>query len=138
VVDGEDVALPGSRVDITEQRAEAAVGAQWQAAAAWRLEAGLELEHSRIRQTGDQTLTRAFVYPKPSLALRWQRAPDERWRLSLSREVGQLAFEDFVASASLDTDVVSRRKCRARARTDLARRPVLGARVRDDGALVLT
>jgi len=107
LVDGEVVALPGSRVRITEQRAEAAVGAQWQAAAAWRVEGGLELEHSRIRQTGDQALTRSFVYPKPDLALRWQRAPDEHWRLSLSREVGQLAFEDFVASAALDTDVVS-------------------------------
>jgi len=105
--DGTLVALPGSRVRIEERRGEAAVGAQWQAATNWRVEPGLAFERSEIRQTGDTPLTRQFDTTRPSLALRWQRDSRERWRLSLARIVGQLDFEDFVASAALDTDVVS-------------------------------
>lgn len=107
VEDDELVELPGSRVRIEERRGEASFGAQWQAADAWRVESGLDVETSTIRQTGDSPLERDFVYWKPRLAARWERGEREHWRLSVGREVGQLAFEDFVASASLDDDVVS-------------------------------
>jgi hypothetical protein len=105
--DGEAVELPGSRVRIEEQRGDASVGAQWRTGDSWRLDGRLALERSRIRQTGDSPLARDFTYLKPSLAARYQRGGEESWRLSLERNVGQLAFEDFVASASLDTDVVT-------------------------------
>ena len=105
--DGFDVALPGSDVRIQERRSEAALGATWKPAPGWMLDAGLRLEQSTIAQTGDSPRQRRFTYPKPRLAVQWDAGADDQWRLALSREVGQLDFEDFVASASLETGRVS-------------------------------
>lgn len=107
VQDGDPVALPGSDVRIEEKRIEAAFGATWKPADDWVLEAGMRVEQSSISQTGDSPLQRRFTYPKPRLALRWDASAGNQLRLSLSREVGQLDFADFVASASLDSGQVS-------------------------------
>ena len=40
-------------------------------------------------------------------ALRWNPDDANQWRLSVSREVGQLDFSDFAASASLEGGTVS-------------------------------
>ena len=105
--DGSAVFLPGSDVRIEEKRVEAAVGATWKPWEHWVLEAGLRVEKSTITQTGDSPLTRHFTYPKPRVALQWDIDAHNQLRLSLSREVGQLDFADFVASASLDSGQVS-------------------------------
>jgi hypothetical protein len=105
--DGAAVAVPGSDVRIRENRAESDLGATWTPRDDLSLEAGLRIERSTIAQTGDSPLTRRFTYPKPRIAVRWDLDPHDQLRLSLSREVGQLDFEDFVASAELDTDQVS-------------------------------
>ncbi|TWI03061.1 outer membrane receptor protein involved in Fe transport [Luteimonas cucumeris] len=105
--DNVPVFLPGSEVRIEEQRVEAALAATWQPAADWLLEAGLRVENSALTQTGDSPLQRRFTYPKPRVALRWDGNDRNQLRLSISREVGQLDFADFVASASLDTGVVT-------------------------------
>jgi hypothetical protein len=105
--DGAPVFLPGSDVRIEEKRAEGAVAATWKPMDAWVIETGLRIEHSAISQTGDSPLQRSFTYAKPRLALRWDADDRNQLRLSLSREVGQLDFADFVASASLDTGVVT-------------------------------
>jgi hypothetical protein len=107
VQQGQPVDLPGSDVRIEEQRMEVAFGATWKPADHWVLEAGMRVEHSSISQTGDSPLRRRFTYPKPRLALRWDADGKDQLRLSLSREVGQLDFADFVASASLDNGQVS-------------------------------
>ena len=107
IQEGEPVALPGSDVRIEEKRMEAAFGATWKPAHDWVLEAGMRVEQSSISQTGDSPLRRRFTYPKPRLALRWDADEKDQLRLSLSREVGQLDFADFVASASLDNGQVS-------------------------------
>jgi hypothetical protein len=107
VREGEPVALPGSDVRIEERRIEAAFGATWKPSQNWVLEAGMRVEQSSISQTGDSPLRRRFTYPKPRLALRWDASGENQLRLSLSREVGQLDFADFVASASLDSGQVS-------------------------------
>lgn len=104
---GLPVDLPGSDVRIEERRGEASVGAIWKLAGGWRVDAGLRVEASAIAQTGDSPLERSFVYAKPRLVATWDAGPDDRLRLSLAREVGQLDFNDFVASASLDRDVVT-------------------------------
>lgn len=105
--DGATVALPGSNVDIAETRYEAAGGLTWKPLDAWQLEASVRFERSRIEQAGDSLRQREFSYPKPRLALRWDANPRNQLRWSLSREVGQLDFEDFVASASLESGQVS-------------------------------
>ena len=107
VENGNPVLLPGSEVRIEETRIDAAAGATWKPAAQWVLETGLRVEQSSITQTGDTPLQRRFTYPKPRIALRWDANERNQLRLSLSREVGQLDFADFVASASLDSGLVS-------------------------------
>jgi outer membrane receptor protein involved in Fe transport len=105
--DGVDVALPGSDVGIEERRSEAAVGATWKPAPGWIFDAGLRVERSALAQTGDSPRERRFSYPKPRLSVQWDVDANDQLRLALSREVGQLDFEDFVASASLETGRVS-------------------------------
>lgn len=107
VENDQPVALPGSDVRIEETRVEAAAGATWKPSSAWALEAGLRIEQSSISQTGDTPLQRRFTYPKPRVSARWDVDDHNQFRLSLSREVGQLDFADFVASASLDSGLVS-------------------------------
>jgi hypothetical protein len=104
---GVQVTLPGSDVRIEEKRVEAAAGMTWKPAAAWTLDAGMGLGNSTISQTGDSPLQRHFTYPKPRVALRWDVDPRNQLRMSLARVVGQLDFDDFAASASLDTGTVS-------------------------------
>lgn len=107
VQDGVLVALPGSRVRIEERRLEAAGGANWKPNQHWLLEAAMRVERSDISQSGDSPLQRSFTYPKPRLAARWDMDQRNQLRFALSREVGQLDFGDFVASASLDSDQVT-------------------------------
>lgn len=87
-----------------ELRGEIFAAAQWQPQPKLRLEAGLRLEQSVISQTGDGSARRSFFYPKPRLALAWDRAPGQQVRLRLEREVGQLSFLDFAASSNLAND----------------------------------
>jgi outer membrane receptor protein involved in Fe transport len=104
---GQPVPVPGSEVRIEERRSELAAGATWSATAEWGLDFGLRLENSEVAQSGDTTLERRFQYWKPRLSLDWRPNADNRLHLSLSREVGQLEFGEFVASASLDDDTIT-------------------------------
>jgi outer membrane receptor protein involved in Fe transport len=104
---GQPVPLPGSEVRIEERRSELAAGATRNSAAEWSVDFGLRLENSRIAQSGDTTLQRSFQYWKPRFALDWRPSGENRLHLSLSREVGQLEFAEFVASASLDDGTVT-------------------------------
>lgn len=105
--EGVPVALPGSQVRIEEKRLQAAFGATWKPSDRWLLEAALRVERSALSQSGDSPLQRSFTYPKPRLAARWDVDERNQFRFALSREVGQLDFADFVASASLDSDHVA-------------------------------
>ena len=105
--DGMPVEVPGSDVTLREHRAEASLGATWQPRADWTVDGAFAVEGSQIRQSGDSPLRRDFLYPKPRVAVSWQARAQDRLRASLARTVGQLDFEDFVASAALDTGVVS-------------------------------
>ncbi|WP_188444690.1 TonB-dependent receptor plug domain-containing protein [Pseudoxanthomonas indica] len=134
---GAPVFLPGSRVRVEEQRAEASAGLAWRPAEAWTLEAGMRLEQSKISQTGDSALERRFTYPKPRVAVRWTPSERNQWRLAISREVGQLDFEDFAASASLEGGTVSAGN--AELQPDRSWRSVLGweHHFNEDAALTL-
>lgn len=101
------VFLPGSDVRIEERRMEGSVGATWTPVEAVIVEAGLRVEGSTITQTGDSPLERDFTYAKPRVALTWNMDAQNQLRLAVSREVGQLDFAEFVASASLATGVVA-------------------------------
>jgi outer membrane receptor protein involved in Fe transport len=105
--DGAPVALPAANVRVTETRGEAFATATWRAAPKLTVEAGLRAEASKIAASGDVSHNRTLHYPKPRLVVTW--APDgaDQLRLRIEREVDQLNFDDFAASAaSLNTGTV--------------------------------
>lgn len=105
--DGSVVPLPGSRVRVEELRGETAFVANWAASETLVMELGLRLEHSELVQEGDSPREQELTGVKPLAAVNWNPDPRDQLRLSLSREIGQLDFEDFVASAALDDDQVT-------------------------------
>jgi hypothetical protein len=106
-VDAVETPLPAADVRVAERRAELFASAFWRPAAALSVEAGLRVEVSRLVQTGDSQLTKAFVFPKPRLALTWSPGPHTQWRLRIERDVSQLDFGDFVSSTSLTSSTIT-------------------------------
>lgn len=103
---GVPVTLPLASTLVEELRGETFGQASWRRSDRLRLEAGLRLEHSTIRQSGDASSQRSFFYPKPRLALTWDPEENRQVRLRFERELGQLNFGDFAASTSLSNDQV--------------------------------
>jgi outer membrane receptor protein involved in Fe transport len=108
-LDENGVAVPllNGTVRVEEQRGELFASASWPLGAALRIEAGSRFEYSRLVQSGDSNLSKSFFFPKPRVLLTWSATENDRLRLLLEREVGQLDFEDFVASASLSSSTVT-------------------------------
>ncbi|HET9337109.1 MAG TPA: TonB-dependent receptor [Sphingomicrobium sp.] len=103
--DGVPIPITGSDVDVSERRAEAAIGMTWQAGKSLALETSLRAEYSAIRSTGDTSQDDDFLFWKPRIRLSWDNRRT-RIRATLEREAAQLDFEDFVASVELDRDDV--------------------------------
>lgn len=101
------VDLPGSDTHVREDRGELSLGATWRATPRLTIEPSIHVERSTISQHGDTALRRHFTYWKPRLATTYALGGQDQLRASVERQVGQLDFEDFVASASLDRDQVS-------------------------------
>ena len=97
--DGAPVVLPAANVHVTEERGEAFGTATWSATPKITLELGLRLEASRIGSSGDVVSEQDFIYPKPRAALTWSPDAADQFRVRVEREVGQLNFDDFVASS---------------------------------------
>lgn len=136
--DGVPQPLPGAEVRVEERRAEAFASGAWRAAETLTVEGELRAEFSRLTQSGDVTLERSFTYLKPRLALAWSPAEYDQWRLRLEREVGQLDFGDFVASASLDEGVVSAGAADLEPPKTWVAEVAWERRFWDEGALVVT
>jgi len=90
-------------VDVEEKRGEVFAKAVWRPTTAWTLDAGLRFEASRISSEGDVELEKSLQFVKPRLALTWAPAPATQLRLRFERVVGQLNFDDFVASSDFNT-----------------------------------
>lgn len=99
--DGRVIVVPNANVRVEERRGEAFAIAVWSPSDRLTVEAAARAEASRISQTGDTDLNRSFFFPKPRLLVSY--APDDlsQLRLRFEREVGQLDFGDFVATADL-------------------------------------
>jgi len=104
---GDEIALPAADVRVEERRAEGFATLTWRRSSSLTLEAGARLETSTLTQTGDSTLEKSFLYPKPRLLAAWTRGPRDQARISLERRVGQLDFADFVSSTSLTSNTVT-------------------------------
>ena len=99
---GVSVPLPSAAVRVEELRGELFGQTTWRPGPAFTLEFGLRVEVSEISQSGDSDQSKSFVYPKPRIQATWTPWAGHQFRLRLEREVGQLDFGDFVASADID------------------------------------
>ena len=103
---GSEVEIPSDEVRIKERRLQGHAEARWAASPKLSLVATLRAEASRLRLRGDDPHERQFFFVKPRLALTYSPRSDTSFKLRLEREVSQLAFSDFVASAALDTLII--------------------------------
>lgn len=99
---GVAIPLPSSAVKVEELRGEGFGRATWRPSPKLTLEAGMRVEVSEISQSGDSDLSKSFVYPKPRVQLTWTPRTGHQFRFRAEREVSQLDFGDFVASADID------------------------------------
>jgi outer membrane receptor protein involved in Fe transport len=70
-------------------------------------EAGARFEASEISESGDTKKDRSFFYPKPRAVLTWAPDPDTQIRFRYERVLGQLDFNNFIASSNLSATGVT-------------------------------
>ena len=105
-VGGTNIALPSTSVKVEETRGEAFGKATWRLRPNLTLEGGLRAEASTISQSGDANLEKSFFFAKPRFLATWTPRPNNQVRFRFERELGQLDFGDFAASAELSDDTV--------------------------------
>jgi len=98
---GAPVDIGPPHVKVEELRGEGAGKAVWRASPKLTVEAGARMEVSRITQSGGVDVERSFFYPKPRVLMTWSPNSADQLRVRVEREVGQLNFGDFIASADL-------------------------------------
>jgi hypothetical protein len=134
---GVPVPVTGSDARVSERRGEAAIGLTWPASKAVTVEPSLRAEYSRIKSSGDSGQDESFLFWKPRLRISWNHR-QSRFHLTIEREVAQLDFEDFVASAELDRDDIVAGARSLRPPTTWSAALLFEQRFWGDGALVLT
>lgn len=95
------VPFPNSVATVKERRAEAALSYGRPLSESLALQTSVGAEYSILSQSGEAGLTREFVRPKGFVSLAWKASPLLDVSAKLEREVGQLNFFDFVASANV-------------------------------------
>ncbi|KQW82580.1 TonB-dependent receptor plug domain-containing protein [Brevundimonas sp. Root1279] len=105
-VGGVPVPLPSASVKVEEIRGEMFGKGTWRIDPKLTLEGGLRVEASTISQSGDADQEESFFFPKPRFLATWTPMADNQLRVRFEREVGQLDFGDFAASADLDDENV--------------------------------
>ncbi|KPF82924.1 hypothetical protein IP78_03430 [Brevundimonas sp. AAP58] len=135
---GVAIPVPSSSVKVEELRGEIFGQATWRLDPTLTLEGGLRVEVSEISQSGDSDLSKSFVYPKPRLQATWTPAAGHQVRVRLEREVGQLDFGDFVASADIDLGQVEGGNPDLEPQKVTVLEAIYERRFWDEGALELT
>ncbi|MFC3078949.1 TonB-dependent receptor plug domain-containing protein [Phenylobacterium terrae] len=137
-VNGAPVPVPAGDVRVEEKRGEVFGKAVWQAHRKLTLEGGLRYEGSNISSEGDVELEKTLYFLKPRAALTW--APDEKTqlRLRLERVVGQLDFDDFVSSDSVNSSTLTAGNPDLDPEQEWVVEAALERRFLDGGAVVLT
>ena len=95
------VPLPNSVSTVEEKRAEVMLSYGRPLSPTLSLQTAVGGEYSKLSQSGDAGLTRMFYRPKGFVSLAWKASPRLDLSAKLEREVGQLNFFDFVASANV-------------------------------------
>ncbi|HEY1630026.1 MAG TPA: TonB-dependent receptor [Rhizomicrobium sp.] len=104
---GVPVALPSANASVNEKRGEFFAQGTWKIDPEWMVEAGARFEYSIIAETGDVNLTRKFFYPKPRAVVTWTPDDKTQVRFRYERVLGQLDFNNFVASSNLSASGVT-------------------------------
>lgn len=105
-VGGAPVPLPSASVTVEETRGELFGKGTWRIRPDLTLEGGLRLEASTISQSGDASQEKSFFFAKPRFLATWTPMANNQVRFRFERELGQLDFGDFAASADLDDENV--------------------------------
>ena len=105
-VGGAPVPLPSASVKVEETRGEIFAKNTWRLRDDLSVESGLRLENSTISQSGDAEMEKTFSFIKPRLLATWTPGNANQFRVRFEREVGQLDFNDFAASAELQNENV--------------------------------
>lgn len=105
-VGGAPVVLPSASVLVEELRGEVFGKSTWRMRPDLMLEAGLRLEGSTISQSGDADQEKSFFFAKPRFQATWTPMANNQFRFRFERELGQLDFGDFAASADLSDENV--------------------------------
>ncbi|MND74259.1 hypothetical protein D3C80_658470 [compost metagenome] len=105
-VGGAPVPLPSASVKVEETRGEIFGKGAWRIGDNLSIESGLRLEGSTISQSGDADSEKTFTFIKPRLLATWTPGGANQFRLRFEREVGQLDFNAFAASAELQNENV--------------------------------
>ena len=95
------IPFPNSTGTVEEKRAEATLTYGRPLSPELTLQASLGGEYSRLTQSGPNGLDRTFYRPKGFVSLAWRPTAGLDISARLEREVGQLNFFDFVASANV-------------------------------------
>ncbi|MEC9249734.1 MAG: TonB-dependent receptor [Pseudomonadota bacterium] len=93
--------LPVSDTMVEETRSELFANHTWTVSDRISLESGLRYEFSEIEQTGDAEQSRSFTYAKPSFTFNYRQDEQNRYRVSLRRDVAQLNFGRFASQVDL-------------------------------------
>jgi len=104
---GAPVILPSADARVEERRGEVFGQGTWKISDEWLLEAGARFEFSTISESGYTSLSRSFTYPKPRAVLTWSPSKNTQIRARYERIVGQLDFDNFIASSDLASSGVT-------------------------------
>lgn len=99
--------LPIDNATVREVRGEVYVKAGRALSKALRVDAGLNVEASRLKVRGDTQADRSLKFFKPSVTLDWKPGGGWHSQLTVRRTVAQLDFFDFISSAELSNDRVN-------------------------------
>ena len=107
--DDSPLLLPGDDTRVAELRSETFVTARWSAGPGLSVEANIRYELSRITAVGTAGEGETTLgYLKPRLNLTWTPAPRNTVTFKLEKNVDQLSFGAFTASAAFSTGIFGR------------------------------
>jgi TonB dependent receptor len=90
---------------VNEKRGEAFAQASWRLSPEWAVEAGAHFEFSTIAAQGIPS--RSFEFVKPRLLVSWAPIANTQIRVRAERVVGQLDFNNFIASSNFSNNGIS-------------------------------
>jgi outer membrane cobalamin receptor len=103
---GVPVPLPSASVKVEETRGEVFGRGTWRVRDNLTVESGVRVESSTISQSGDADSEKTFSFIKPRLLATWTPWTNSQFRVRFEREVSQLDFNAFAASAELQNENV--------------------------------